>query len=81
MNSGALPGPDLLRVIPGVLCRGLEGLEGLEQELGVQCRALLGLNIAYARLWRLSLPKKMSLCCLFMSATLGLVKFGVVHKV
>ena len=26
MSSGALPGPDLLRVIPGVLCRGLEGL-------------------------------------------------------
>ena len=32
MSSGALPGPDLLRVIPGVLRR--EGLEGLGQEPG-----------------------------------------------
>ena len=31
----ALPGPDLLRVIPGVLCRGLEGLGKLGGSSGL----------------------------------------------
>ena len=56
------------------------GARGLGQELWVQCRALLGLNIAYARLRRLVLFKDVIVLPVYVcDAWLG--KFGVVQKV
>ena len=46
MSSGALPGPDLLRVIPGVLCRGARGAR-VELGGGVSDMSLSSLHSAF----------------------------------